>query len=129
MDFTIEQLIEHANGLQDHIDAETAKHIEALKPFVDGVSAIKAELLDRLNKQGVQNFKTEQGTAYKSTIMSVKVVDRGAFLEHVIAAAAWDMLPSTAVKDAVKEHLDANNGVPPPGVATDNFVKCNIRRS
>ncbi len=126
-----------------------SKHI---KPVVDRQEAIKNQLMEKLNAEGLENIKTSHGTAYKSRILQTKIdaeaepyirapEEHGGFQEEYRGREAllefaldhWDqwgneMLILNAQKDAVKQYLEAN-GKPPPGVTTSTFVRINIRRS
>lgn len=131
MNLTDQQLIEKHLALKAHIDERTAALEAELKPYKDGMAVIENALLDRLNERGSQNTKTDAGTAYKSEIMSAKVVDRSAFLQ--VCMDAWDsfgadMLDVRATKDAVRQFV-IDNGSPPPGLELSYRTNINIRRS
>ena len=108
--------------IQDRFDAE-------LKPYMDAMGTINQALLVELQNQGLQNFKCDDGTAYLSSIMGVKVADREQFLGFLIENRAWDMLDAGALKKPVRDWLDENNGTPPPGITVEFTTKCNVRRS
>jgi hypothetical protein len=125
---TIGDLIAKHNELMAFLEGEAEAFDKTMKPYREGIEAIKGAILGMLQEQGVQNFKTDHGTAYQVTIMSAKVDNRVDFLNHV-KQGAWDMLDARALKEPVKDWLDAHNGVPPPGVKIDFVTKCNIRRT
>ena len=129
MTYTIGELIAKHNELLTYVEAEQAKFDEQMKPVQDGIGAIKGAILAELQAQGVQNFKTDDGTAYQSTTMNVKVDNRADFLQFVQNGSKWDMVQVGVLKEPVKDWLDTHDGVPPPGVKVDFFTKCNIRRS
>lgn len=131
MNFTDAQLVEKYLELKAHIAARTETFDTEIKPFKDGMATIENEFLKRLDERGADNTKTDAGTAYKSTLLNVKVVDRDAFLKF--CTTYWEtigaeMLNVTAVKDPVKQYMNGQN-MPPPGVETSQFVRINIRRS
>ena len=131
MNFTDAQLVEKYLALKTHIAARKEAYEAELKPFTDGMAMIENAFLQRLNERGADNTKTDFGTAYKSTLLNVKVVDRDAFMQHCIDH--WDtygseMLNVSALKDPVKQYLD-DNGVSPPGTDVSYFTRVNIRRS
>ena len=126
---TIGDLVARHNELLAYVEAEQAEYDTRMKPYTEAINVIKGTCLAILQEQGQQNAKTENGTAYQVTTMGVKVDNRGEFLKFIIDQQQWDMLQAGALKEPVKDWLDKNNGVPPPGVKTEFFTKCNIRRS
>lgn len=126
---TIGDLIAKHNEIKTYAEAEQTDFDARMKPYRDAMEAINGAILAELQRQGVQNFKTDAGTAYQQTTMSVKVDNRADFLQFVTEKDRWDFLDARCLKDPVKEWLDKNDGVVPPGVKVDFFTKCNIRRS
>ena len=131
MNITDAQLVEKYLEFKALVASRKEAFEAELKPYVDGMSTIENEFLRRLDERGADNTKTEAGTAYKSTLLNVKVVDRDAFMKYVSTyynQGGSDMLIVSAAKDAVKQYVETNK-VDPPGVETSQFVRVNIRRS
>lgn len=128
-DFSVGDLIAKHAEIKAYLDAENEKHDAACKPFNDALQTIKATIGAELQKQGLQNFKSDDGTAYLSTIMDAKVLDRGLFLDFVNKNDQWSMVTLKPLTDPVKDWLDVHNGVPPPGVDVSFSTRCNIRKS
>lgn len=126
---TIGDLVAKHNELLAYIEGEDAAYAERMKPYKDGINLIKQACLTALQEQGQQNAKTEAGTAYQQTSMSVKVDNRDEYLRFIAEQNMWSMLDAGALKDPVRDWLDKNNGTPPPGIAVTFFTKCNIRRT
>lgn len=134
----------------DWLTAEQKRFSEHIKPILDRQEAIKNLLMEKLNADGLENIKTQHGTAYKSRILNTKIDaeaepyvrqnsptdieefrGREAILEFCLDH--WpdignEMLQIGVTKDAVKAWIEAN-GKPPPGVSTSTFTRINIRRS
>ena len=132
MNYSAGQLVEQALKLDDLLEAKTKEFEAGIKPIKDAVATIKNKLLEMLNAEDCQNFNTDFGTCYKSTIMNVKVADRDAFVEN--CTQNWreygnEMLLANAKKESVKAFMEANEGKLPPGLEISHFVKVNIRRS
>jgi hypothetical protein len=125
---TIGALVEKHNELLAYVEAEQAAFDERIKPYTDALATIKGAALAHLQEQGQQNAKTEFGTAYQSTIMSVKVDNPAIFLDFIREQGLWTMLQVGALKEPVREFLDTTSR-PPPGLKVDFITKCNIRRS
>lgn len=126
------EIIKARIGLDTYLKAEMARLDTYYKPMREWLQAADNKLLDLLNEQGCDSFKTEFGTAYRSVITSVKVEDRTKFIDFVLDA--WDtfgneMLMASPQKDAVKRYAEEHNGALPPGLSTSAFTRVNIRRS
>lgn len=129
MTFTDADLIAKHNEILAEVERIEGEQKLVLQPYKDAIGAIKAAMLERLQAEGHQNVKTEEGTAYQQTTMSVKVDNRDELLNFVSVNNRIDMLDIGVLKEPVKDWLDTHDGVPPPGVKVDFFTKCNIRRS
>ena len=123
------QLVAKYLELKAHVAAKTEVFDAEIKPYKDGMATIENALLALLNARDADNTKTENGTAYKSTILNVKVVDQQAFLKFCLEqGGSAEMLNIGALKEPVKEWIE-ETGAPPPGVETSHFVRVNVRRS
>lgn len=126
------ELIEEYLKVRDHLTTQNKAYAEYVAPHKERMSAIENILLDRLNKDGAQNVKTDAGTAYKQTGLAIKVDNRDQLIDFCMDK--WDdigseLLMVSAQKDAVRDWMQANNGTPPPGVSTEFSTYVNIRRS
>lgn len=132
---TLGQMIERYKALEAHVEMETAKFTDTIKPYQQAMEcingALKAELLRMASPDGKSSFACEFGTAYLSRTLSVKVVDRHAFLSYARDNERFDMLDIRALKDPVREWIEANETTPTSsiGLSTETVVKCNIRGS
>ena len=143
---TAEQLIVEHNKLDDWLKAETKRFGELMAPHKQRLEEIGNQLLALSNLQKWDSIKTEEGTAYRSTLLNVSVspegapyqpddrvrVGREALLDF--ALDHWDdigndLLLISAQKDAVKRFMEAHDGQPPPGIKTGFFTRINIRRT
>lgn len=136
---TAADLISEHNKLDDYLTAESKRFAEFCKPHRERLAAIEAELQEQLNALNAgkpeakrASISTEAGTAYLSTIMTPKILDKEKYLDWTLEN--WDkygaMLQVGAPqKDAVREYMDANDGREPPFVKIENFTRVNIRRS
>ena len=153
--YTIDQVVLIFHQTKDAIDALSKRHAEEMKPLSDRAEICKSWLLDYLNREGLENAKTEHGLAYKSTIMSTTVDPDGGWdkllgyiLEQTIsrgldvmesggdeaqALVAMQAEPALSLfnravnKTAVKEMLD--RGETPPGVKISSLTQVNVRRA
>jgi hypothetical protein len=154
---TIEEIVDKYVQLRDRKAEISKRHVEELAPYNEGMENIEKWILNKMNEDGVQNYKTDAGTAYKATTTTVKMVDAKAFKEAIFAPAAerlisllgvsgdmdallgevqniilesalWDMVDFRAGKKGIQAHLEEKESLP-PGVTVDSFTTLNIRRS
>jgi hypothetical protein len=126
-------LIAEHTKLDDWCAAESKRFAEHLAPHKKRMDEIKATLLGMLTEQKTNSMSTDSGTCYISTLLTPKVIDRDKYLDYI-----WDnwetgggelLQVGAPQKDSLKEHLDANQNKPPPGVEVSYFNRLNIRRS
>jgi len=132
-DRTPASLIAEILQLDDWVDVQAQKFNDFIKPHREQIEAWKIELQDMLNKAQCNSFKTENGTAYLSTIVTPSIEgDKTEFLDWCLSE--WDtrgaMLQIGAPqKTALQEYMDAHQGQLPPHVKTSSFTRVNVRRS
>jgi len=138
-------LIKEFNATKAHVEAESKRFGEYMKPYNDRMEAIRQELHAKALEQKVNGFPTDEGTAYLSEIVSYKIdpeaqyltadgrtsTGRDALLDWMLDN--WDAYGSEgamiSVSKAVAEKWQEENGAPPPGTKTDKLVRINIRKS
>lgn len=84
---TVDQVVSKYVELRDRKAEIEAKHKEELRPLREALDSLEAWLMDQLNKQGVDSFKTKQGTAYKSVSTATSMADPIAFKSFVFDPA------------------------------------------
>lgn len=117
--------------LEDYLAVETKRLSEFLAPHKARVEEINNQLLAWLNTNKLDKFSCDAGTAYRSTLLNLKVEDREKLLDF--CNENWDsigneLLMVSAQKDAVKTWLDEHEGSPPPGIGISFFTRVNIRK-
>ncbi len=153
--FTIDQIVERYVSLRDAIKVVADRHAEELAPLAKKKEILEQAMLSILNTSNIESAKTEHGTAYKSTVLSVSLDPDGGWdkllayvgeeaIERIadslekdeppeaqIAAfaAALSLLNRSVNKTAVKEIMDQKDGFVPPGVKTTLITSVNVRRA
>ncbi len=159
MTYTVEQAVAQYVKLRDKKAELAAKHKDELKPFSDALETIEGFLLDKLNAEGVESFKTPEGTAFKARTASVSMSDPVEFKSFVLAPAvtaieAYFTAAGFELEENDKTHLltilqeqplwsvtdfrAAKKGVqeyveehqsPVPGVSVTPVLNINVRRA
>ncbi len=74
---------------------------------------IEVHLMRRLEKDGVDSFKTAAGTAYLATQTKVSCADWPSFYNWVVANARPDMFEKRLTAKAVLEYEEEQGDLPP----------------
>lgn len=125
-------LVEERLKLEEILGVSGKRLSEYQAPFKERLEQINSQLLAWLNLNKMDKFSCDFGTAYKSTLLNLKIKDREKLLDF--ALEHWDeigneLLMISAQKDAVKNFMDEHNGQPPVGISTSFFTRINVRRS
>lgn len=153
---TTADLIGRYVELRDHIEVATKQFETSLAPYKQAMEVISAAVTEEINRLDGQSIKTEKGTAFRQEWTAVKVADRELFfdfifgerefeslMEHTFASdvaaelhelhtklqVTREFMTSAVSKDVVKEHLEKNNGVLPPGLDFTSGYKTLFRRA
>lgn len=116
-------------ALRNTVAALTAEHEERVKPYAEAMQAIEGAVTEEINRLGGESVKTDQGTAYRSTLLAVKVADRELFMDFIFDGRREGFLTSAVAKEAVKEWLDEHNGALPPGIDVTYIYRTNFRKA
>lgn len=97
MAYTVDDVVKRDIETTDAIAAMSARHAEEMAPLQKRQEVLRAWLLDYLNKNKLQNCKTEHGMPYKSSVLSVKIDNEN---------AGWDALLGFIVEAALVRVAD-----------------------
>lgn len=153
--FNISQVQKIYLETKDAVETLSKRHQEEMDPLSKRLELCKSWMLDYLNKQGLDNVKTENGMCYKSNIMQAtvdpedgwskfltyifekaitRVLDRieagdqqPEAMQTFLSEPALALLNRSVNKTAVKELLDQGTSV--PGVKIATVTTLNARRS
>ena len=125
---TIGEMIAKHNEIKAFVETEQAAFDERIKPYKQAMQTLVTACGVELQNQQLQNFKADDGTAYLQHGLSVKVDNREDYLKFLHSSERWDFLDAGVLKDPVREWI-AKYEAPPPGIKTEAFVKCIIRRT
>lgn len=155
---TVEEAIAKYIDIRDKKAVIAERQSAELAPYNAAQETLENFLLAKLNEDGLQNFKTGAGTAFKTTTTSVKLADAVAFKSAIFAPAAqrivnalypgseypeetlnmvlkiigdsalWDMVDFRAGKKGIQAHLEETKELP-PGVTVESFTAVNVRRT
>ena len=108
-------IIQKYIAIRDKIAKDTEAFEATQKPYTDALVTLEGLMMNHLAENGLDNVKSEYGTAFKKTGTRVRVADRGAFNEFVAQQGSLDWFTNAVSKekivDYVKEHGCAPSGV------------------
>src|SRR6516165_1528294 len=100
---TAAQLIEQYVKLRDKVDTLTKEFEASIFRYKEGMQTIEGLLMDEINKLDGKAISTRFGTAYRSTVLSAKVVDRDAWFDWVFKNKAREVLTAHVSKEGLKD--------------------------
>lgn len=122
-----DELIRTYVALRDKIRDIEKAHVEQLRPYREALAYREANLLEALDRAGLQHMKSPHGTAFKSVRTSAKVVDWPATLGYIREREAWDLLEARVSKTAAVA-ITEDTKQPIPGVEISSELTINVRR-
>jgi hypothetical protein len=126
MSYDISMVIGKYVQLRDQAATIAERHKIELAGINQQMEAIEGWLLGTLNELGVENVRTESGTAYKSTTVTTKVVDWPQ-VELLILNGEPQLMIHGVNKTAAVEYCEEFGKL--PGVEMGAIVKVNVRRA
>ena len=130
-DLSDDALIAENFKIEDLIKAAQAKFNEWAEPHKTRLKEIEDTLFARLAERKADSTKTDSGTAYISNIMNAKVDSVPTLFDFVAEhwADVGDEVKINIPISVVREHMENNNGMVPPGMSVSHFSRLNIKRS
>jgi hypothetical protein len=115
-------------ALRDEKAAKKKAFEEACKAAYDEpMDAIEAQLLNAMNRIGVDSFSSDSATAFKKMAVSVTTQDMSTFREYIIAGENWELADWKPNKTMMNQLVD--DGQPlPPGINYTQTLIVQIRR-
>lgn len=159
MTYTVEQVVAGYITYRDQVAEISKRHAEELAPFRDAMDKMEAWLMEKMNQDGVESYRTGSGTPYKATHTSIKLEDPEAFKAFLLGPAQEALVKYfqssgyvlngsdhqhilTLLQQAIRwdladlragkkgiQELAEATGQLPPGVGMSQFAKINIRGS
>lgn len=102
--------------LRDKLSEEKSAYQDKVAPLVEKKDKLEAKILEALNSQGVESFKTEFGTAYTSSRTTASIADKDSFLAYMKEHNEWSLTTLAPSAPAIKQFIEATEGDMPPGV-------------
>lgn len=124
----IDDLVREYRDVRDNLDLARRDYQEKEKIAKGRMAEISMALRELSDELGVKSFKTDFGTAYRTTKESFRVGNWEEILDYIKATDNWQMLEKRIAKLATKEIFDAE-GELPPGVQYEQEIEFVVRKS
>ena len=122
-----DKLITGYRAIEEAVDALEAEHKSQVAPLKAKMQEIIGALGIIMRTTGQERIPCEDGTYYESTIKKVKVTDRQAWLDWVVANEAWDCLTNHVTKEEVVKCAVTYGDL--PGVDIEDYTSGHVRKT
>ena len=118
--------------LDTWLKTESKRLSDYFAPYRQRLQQMDEKLLSLSLDQKWENFKTEHGTAYRTTTLTPKIEDRDKFLDFCLEN--WDEVGNALMQlrapavEPFREFMDAHDKAFPPGTTGTFDTHINIRK-
>jgi len=109
--------------------AATKAYDDQVAQFDRIMDACQNSMLAEADKQGVTGFRTPFGTTYADETARYSIADGSAFYAFVKEQADLDFFERRVSSTHVKEWMEANGGILPPGVSVFRERVMRVRKA
>jgi|TARA_R100001510_G_C7548686_1_gene133340 hypothetical protein len=127
MNIPINKVIDTYLKLRGEKETLESKTKEKVKSIKEQMAKLEAYIKEQADEQGVDSFKTGNGTAFLTTTDFAQVADWDAVLEFIKDNDAFDLLEKRVSKTAVRGYIEADKSVP-SGINYGTRIDVNVRK-
>lgn len=111
--------------------AAISKHLKAVEAQYDSLmSVIENQMLAEADRNKVTGFTVaDVGTSYTATIDKYSIADDATFFKFILEQQDCGFLERRVSPTYVKEYMDTNNGMLPPGINKFSERAMRIRKA
>lgn len=127
---TIDQILGEYIKVRDARDEAAKAFEERDQHFKKVLYKMEMELLRRANEAGVEQFKSQHGTAFTQTNMKASVADKKVLNDFLRDENIdpLDILQARVTTRGLQDYMDAHEGKTPPGVDIFREKVVRVRR-
>mgnify|MGYP003346463754 CR=1 FL=1 len=126
---SIEKIVAAYVKIRDAKDVLTSEYNSKVAELDEQMTVLKHKLVEVSKQTGVTSFKTPFGTAYRTLKTRYWTNDWDSFYSFVRNNDAMQLLERRIHQSNIKEFLESNPEVHPPGLNVDSEYEITIRRS
>ena len=124
----INAVVEHYITLRDHKTKLDAEHKARVGEIDAQMKNAEGFLLNHLNESGLDRIGVGAGTVFVQVKTMPSIKDKGAFSDFIKQTGQIELLQMRVSSTAVKEYMENNNQLLPPGVEVTTSREITIRR-
>lgn len=128
MDTPIEQIVSTYIKLRDKRDMMYQEFKEKTAQLEEDMQVLKHKLVEISKETGVTSFSSPSGVAYRTVKNRYWTNDWGSFYQFMQEHGAMGLLEKRIHQTSMKEFLDENPEVHPPGLHVDSEYEITVRR-
>jgi len=128
MDVPIEQIVSTYIKLRDKRDMMYQEFKDKTAQIEEDMQTLKHKLVDISKETGVTSFSSPSGVAYRTVKNRYWTNDWGSFYNFMQEHGAMGLLEKRIHQTSMKEFLDDNPEVHPPGLHVDSEYEITVRR-
>jgi hypothetical protein len=128
MDIAIDKIVAVYIKIRDAKEALTREYNDKIADFDEQMQALKQKLIEVSKETGVNTFSTEHGTAYRTIKNRYWTNDWESFYGFMREHGRMELLEKRIHQTNMREFLEENPEVHPPGLNVDQEYEITIRR-
>ena len=128
MDVPIEKIVTVYIKMRDTKDALFKEYSAKASEIDEQMTILKHKLIEISKETGVTSFSTPNGVAYRTVKNRYWTNDWGSFYDFMREHGTMELLEKRIHQTTIKEFLEGNPDVHPPGLNIDSEYEITIRR-
>jgi hypothetical protein len=124
----INAIVAHYVTLRDHKSKLDAEHKARVGEIDAQMKNAETYLLGHMNDSNQKNAGFAAGTVIVTDKVLPSIEDKGVLMEFIKSSGNVELLQSRVSSTAVKEYMESNNQMLPPGVKVITSREISIRR-
>jgi hypothetical protein len=128
MDVPIEKIVTVYIKMRDTKDALFKEYSAKASEIDEQMTILKHKLIEISKETGVTSFSTPNGVAYRKVKNRYWTNDWGSFYDFMREHGTMELLEKRIHQTNIKEFLEGNPDVHPPGLNIDSEYEITIRR-
>lgn len=128
MDVPIEKIVIVYIKMRDTKDALFKEYSAKASEIDEQMTILKHKLIEISKETGVTSFSTPNGVAYRTVKNRYWTNDWGSFYDFMREHGTMELLEKRIHQTNIKEFLEGNPDVHPPGLNIDSEYEITIRR-
>lgn len=129
MDITVDKMVKAYIKMRDHRSAIKAQYEDEDSQIKEQMESIESELLELCKATGTDGLKTQFGTVSRSIKTRYDATDWESMHRFVLENSAPDLLERRIAQRAMREFIENNPELMPPGLNVTSQYAVTVTRS